>query len=124
MIEVKSAANDKIFKQGFYLAESAAMEAAQRIEDASIETLCSGSISWISTQEGILADIEAPGWNGSASSCSSIDNNTRFGAVDQGIAPGSSLGMGKSNLHSYVVFGRFGGPRGRCLVEAGFRKSF
>ena len=124
MIEVKSAANDKIFKQGFYLAESAAMEAAQKIEDAPVETLCSRSISWICTQEGMVDDIGAPGWSGSASSCSSLDNNTRFAAVDQGIAAGSSLGMGENNLHSYVVFGRFGGPRGRCLVEAGYRKRF
>jgi hypothetical protein len=124
MIEVRVAANDRIFKQGFYLAESAAMEAAQRIEDAADESLRSKSISWISLQESAMADINGSAWSGSNSSLSSIDGNTRYAAADQGIAAGSSLGMGGNNLHSYAVFGRFGGPRGRCLVEAGYRRRF
>jgi|GEM_PF-5565491 len=124
IIEIKSAANNKIFKQGFYLAESAAVEAAYRIENASVEILRSGSIPWIGTEPGKIAGIEAPGWSGSASSRSLLDEHTRYAAVDQGVAPGSSLSMGGSTLHSYAVFGRFGGPRGRCLVEVGYRRIF
>jgi type IV pilus assembly protein PilX len=124
MIEIRSAANDKRIKQGFYLAESAAMEAAHRIENASAEALRSGSISWICTRPEMIADIGAPGWSGSASSCSSLDKRARYAAVYQGIATGHSLGMGETKLHSYVVFGRFGGPNGRCLVEAGYRRRF
>ncbi len=124
MIEVRVAANDKIFKQGFYLAESAAMEALQRIEDASADTLRSGSISWFASQPEDISEISGSGWSGSVSSVSSMDGDTRYSAVNQGVSSGSSLGMGGSNLHSFAVFGRFGGPRGRCLVEAGYRKRF
>jgi hypothetical protein len=124
MIEVRVAANDRLFKQGFYLAESAAMEAAQRIEDTSDASLRSGSVAWINSQATLISDIEASGWSGSGTSISSIDTNTRYGAVGQGVAAGSSLGMGGSNLRSFAVFGRFGSPRGRCLVEAGYKKRF
>lgn len=124
MIEVQCAANDKIFKQGFYLAESAVMEAAQRIENAPVDTLRSGSISWICTQPAMFADIGSSGWSGSASSCSSLDNHARYAAVYQGVAAGSSLGMGGSRLHSYLILGRYGGQKGLCLVEAGYRKRF
>ncbi|HDR15352.1 MAG TPA: hypothetical protein ENN79_07730, partial [Desulfobacteraceae bacterium] len=105
IIEVKTAANDKIFKEGFYLAESAAMEAVQRIENTSGEVLSSGSIPWISTRSGTTIDVASSIWNGSNSSCSSMEGNTRYAAVDQGIAAGSSLGMDESRLHSYTVFG-------------------
>ena len=123
-IQVRTAANDRIFRQGFYLAESAVMEAVQRIENAGEAALRSGSLPWINTEASVVADMDAAGWSGPGSACSSTDANTRYAAVDRGVAHGSSLGLGGTNLYSYVVLGRFGGPRGRCLVEAGYRKRF
>ena len=122
-IQVRMAANDRNFKRAFYLAESAAMEAVQRIENTAENDLRSGSISWINSQAA-LSGVDAAGWNGSQSSSSSLDPGTRYGAVDQGVAAGSSLGMGDTNLRSYDVYGRYGGPRGSCLVEVGYRKRF
>ena len=124
MIEARMAAGDRFFSQGLYLAESAAMEGIRRIEAAAEDTLKSGLFAWVTDQTGVIDRMDAPGWGGSASAPSLLDGRARYGALYRGVAPGSSLGMGESRLHSYSVFGRFEDRRGRCLVEIGYRKRF
>ena len=119
-IQQRIAGNDRAVKQGLYLAESAAMEAVQIMENGM--ELSSGSVPWINSRASVVNHMEAEGWRGPASSPSRLESNTRFAAVDLGIARGSSIGKGGTNLRHYKVLGRFGGQRGRCLIEVGYKK--
>jgi len=121
-IQQRMAGNDRAVKQGLYLAESAAMEAVQIMENDNGTELNSGSVPWINSRASVINHMDAEGWLGPASSPSGLESDTRFAAVDLGIALGSSIGKGGSNLRHYKVLGRFGGRRGRCLVEVGYKK--
>ena len=53
-----------------------------------------------------------------------MDNVTRYSAVDRGVAGGSSLVLGETNLHTYAVFGRYQGNFGESFIEVGYKKRF
>jgi hypothetical protein len=111
-VEIQIAGNERLYKDNLYTAEAAAMECAQMMEEL-------GSV----TLNDIRDDTYWPG-NGQASS---IDGNTTFIAVEEGVAEGTTLDMTKTTLRSYSIYGRrydAARPnRGRGIVRVGYRKA-
>ena len=136
-IELQIAGNERIYKRNLYTAESAAMECAQNME--TVPTLDSALITWLNPINSItrdnardnnfwVTDTTNPAVNSSEATVDDPDNNAEFMAVDQGIAVSSSLDMTKSNVHEYLIYGRWrdaGRPQeGRGLIAIGYRRAF
>ncbi len=154
VFELQIVRNEAIYRRNFYRAESAIVEAAQRLETSSAADLLpiSTSYDWLNNALGApdLADISSwkdnadppnwidpPNWpvDGFPKSFASnnmdapadLRNNTRYAAICNGIAAGSSLSMtGGSNLYSYSIYGLFDSTanQGRSLIKMGYYKSF
>jgi len=114
VIELQIVRNEAIYRQNFYKAESAVIEAAEILEDtvapADLFPLTT-PYNWLKDKAFANADMtditnwkdsaDPPGWpfNNTAIS-NNMDpadptnrNNTRYAAIANGIAPGSGLGM-------------------------------
>jgi len=121
-IEIQIAGNEKNYKENFYLAEAAAMEAIQRMEMAPSESLQLNkptTLAWMNIKDA------QPGDTGFGSTSSSTGNGTYF-ATNQGFTTGTSLGMtGTSQLYTFEVFGIVdNGARGRSEIEVGYKRRF
>lgn len=135
-IENQIVLNEKKSRENFYAAEACAMEAAQRLENATdknstwapgtgfdIEnpaTWQSGSIP--STEIGIIARRNEDGKT-------DPQKPLRYRIEEQGIAKGETLivsGEGESRLYNFSVNGLYNGTRnnGQATVELGYRKRF
>lgn len=124
-IEVQIAGNNARAKENLYLAEAAAMEATQRIADADATDLdldtTSWSGDWLFDDTVDLSDSDVMLAN---AKISTIDSNTRYGAIIHGIAAGSSLDMSApSQLYAIDIYGMYSG-NGQSHVAIGFRKRF
>ena len=125
-VEIQIAGNERLYKDNLYTAEAAAMECAQWMEEfVSLEPSEHPLIKPLGsvTLNDIRDDTYWPG-NGQASS---IDGNTTFIAVEEGVAEGTTLDMTKTTLRSYSIYGRrydAARPnRGRGIVRVGYRKA-
>ena len=121
-IEIQIAGNEKNYKENFYLAEAAAMEAIQRMEMAPVESLQLNqptTLAWMNIKDA------QPGDTGFGSTSASTGNGTYY-ATNQGFTTGTSLGMtGTSQLYTFEVFGIVdNGVRGRSQIEVGYKRRF
>ena len=125
-IEMQVAGNERDYKELFYLAEAAMMEALQRMDDASNQNLrpTTTTFTWLHNtatnldSQSVIADTDV-------STVSAVNADTaRFAATAQGIASGSSLAMTTtSQLYSFEVHG-YAEKRGRAHVAGGYRRRF
>jgi len=139
-IEMQIAGNERLYKQNLYSAEAVAMECAQSLEDTDLEA---PNISWLFSLGSLTkADIrlvdtgdaanpwENPiGVDNTIAASSATVSNARYLVVKEGIAAGTSLGLGAgSQVHSYAVYGRrynAANPNlGRAIINLGYRKAF
>ena len=125
-VEIQIAGNERLYKDNLYTAEAAAMECAQMMEEfVSLDPTAHPFIKPLGsvTLDNIRDDAYWPG-NGEAST---IDGNTRFLAVEEGVAEGTTLDMTKTTLRSYSIYGRrydAAQPnKGRGIVRVGYRKA-
>lgn len=133
-IEVQIAGNDRNFKQNFYKAEAAAMEAALTLENETDTALTNRTPIYLTlfdpnedmTQSSNWDYDDADGDDTAETADTNIDpdGTTYFAVVDVGIAEGSSLTLGSTNLHEYAVYGLYKSADGESLVELGYRKRF
>jgi hypothetical protein len=119
--EVQIAGNDAVYQRNLYLAEGAAMEAVDRLQNAS----------------NPLAELEfvVPGlktiddstyidhWDKSMGAELDATGNTRFVAGYEGTPTGYSLGLGKPKVHGFVIYGR-AEKQGVTTIKIGYRKAF
>jgi len=161
VFELQIVRNEAIYRRNFYRAESAIVEAAQRLETSGSSDLLplTTTYKWLNAASGAfvapdLADIDswkndtdppswvdppnwiANGWPPDPAPKSDVSNNmnpadnrnnTRYVAICDGIAAGSSLSMtGGSNLYAYSVYGLFDSTadQGRSLIKMGYYKVF
>ncbi|MBW2031279.1 MAG: hypothetical protein JRJ31_19645 [Deltaproteobacteria bacterium] len=126
-VEINIAGNERLYKENLYLAESGAMECAQKMQEAT--ELSPAVQSWLKglgtvTNDDILNDAY---WTANGQ-VSAVDSNTRYLAVEEGVSSDSSLDMTKTRLHSYAIYGRkFNTSRpdqGQSIVKIGFKKAF
>lgn len=128
-LEVQIAAAERDAKINFYRAEGAAMEAAQRVENAIAEALRSRNDVWLN---GDTIDLEdTTQWNydntgtDDTAEQSTININAYYGVIDNGISGRSSLDMSQfSQLHTFRVFGRYVANQQAAFIEMGYRKRF
>ena len=151
VIELQIVRNEAIYRQNFYKAEAAVVEAAQILEDQTITTMLmplTTTYGWLRDKAAVNADMtDITNWKDSADppiwldndgllgpdseSSNNMDvadlrNNTRYAAVSHGIAGGGSLDMTGTNLYDYSVYGLFDSTsgQGRSLIMMGYRKRF
>jgi hypothetical protein len=125
--EVISAGNEIVFKQNLYQAEAAAVENAQALETTDGDTLLDlSNFNWLNNPGGITdpANIFNPDNWTNVFSQTSINANTRYLSIYEGIVAGGSLDMSVSQIRGYSVYGRCRGNNGLSIVRIGYRKAF
>jgi len=130
-VEIQIAGNERRYKENLYVAEAAAMQCAQTMEETA--DLDPTAVVWINAIGTVdPANIRDDGWwNDGNSTVVDVaidpDGTTRYLAVEEGVAEGTSLDMTKTVLRSYAIYGKRYDPanpnRGRSIVRIGFRKA-
>ena len=133
-IEVQIAGNDRAFKQNFYKAEAGAMEAALTLENETDTALTNRTPIYLTLFDSDEDMTQSSNWDydgvGGDDTADTADANidpdgtTYFAVVDVGIAEGSSLSLGSTNLHEYAIYGLYKSTDGESLVEVGYRRRF
>jgi Tfp pilus assembly protein PilX len=121
--EVKIARNDAIYQRNLYLAEGAAMEAVDRLQndpdprglpfvESGIKTIDDENFAdnWETKSQAVTTTIDPSG-------------KTRFRAGYAGTPAGYSLGIGKPRVHEFAIYGRTE-KQGVTTIKIGYRKAF
>ncbi len=122
-IEIRIAGNEKEYKRSFYLAEAAALEFAQEMQDDpdlgnNPEIKALDSV----TPDNIRDDTY---WDGAGNSYQSdVNSKASYIPVFEGLAPGASLDMTKSKVNAYTIYGRSKENNAVAIVEIGYRRAF
>ena len=121
-IDIQIAGAKKTHTEYLYLAEAAAMECVQDMEDKT--DLPTQINTTYLNAEGSVSQGDIQNLTITRSDLSSIpvsSGTTGYAAVSQGVV--GSLKMGQASLHSYVVYGWHNSPQGRVILELGYRKA-
>jgi hypothetical protein len=119
--EVQIARNDAIYQRNLYLAEGAALEAVDRIQNDATPR----DLSFVVPGLKAIDDVNfVDHWDAEAQSAT-IDatGKTRFVAGYEGTPPGFSLGMGQPKVHGFAIYGRTE-KQGVTTIKIGYRKAF
>jgi len=123
--EVQIAGNDATYQRNFYLAEGAAMEAVDRLQNDSNPRGLGFVVPGIKTIDDSTYmdywDQDPGGQKGIAAH--DAEGDTRFVVGYQGTPTGYSLGIGKPRIHEFVVYGRTE-KQGVTTIKVGYRKAF
>jgi Tfp pilus assembly protein PilX len=130
-VELQIVRNDTERRQQFYLAESAAREAAQQIENMPKETLADiSTIEWINQSDLDLNALDLYDVNNLWVK-SAVDNSPG-GTVEVGYSVVEKTGpidlSAASNMHNYSIVGLYDVPdglnKGQVLIEVGYKRRF
>ncbi len=121
--EVQIAGNDTVYQRNLYLAEGAAMEAVDRLQndpdprgllfvESGIQTIDDENFTdnWETKSQAVTTTMDASG-------------KTRFRVGYEGTPAGYSLGIGKPRVHEFAVYGRTE-KQGVTTIKIGYRKAF
>jgi Tfp pilus assembly protein PilX len=121
--EVQIAGNDTLYQRNVYLAEGAALEAVDRLQndpnprglpfvEAGIQTIDDDNFTdnWEANSQAVTPTMDAGG-------------QTRFRVGYEGTPTGHSLGIGRSRLHGFAVYGRTE-RQGITTIKIGYRRAF
>jgi type IV pilus assembly protein PilX len=137
--EMQIVRNDATYQQNFYLAESGAVQAAQRLNNINDPTtLKNRAPAWLNILQDLDSDnddnLDAIGtWfassggsqTGDVSSLSSADHTIEFAAVDHGPAADESLDINDAKIHNFTIVGIGNrNTRGQITVRIGYRKRY
>ena len=119
--EVLIARNDAIYQRNLYLAEGAALEAVDRIQDDANPR----DLGFVVPGLMVIDDDNfVDHWNAVAQDAVlDATGKTRFVAGYEGIPPGFSLGMGQPKVHGFAIYGRTE-KQGTSTIKIGYRKAF
>lgn len=125
-IELQIAENDKTYKQNFYFAEAALVEAAKMIEEGSSDDLKPGTgayVAWLMNDSVDMTNVNTMLAN---SAVSGVNASARYSATYSGIAGGGSLDLTQpTQLYEYEIYGLYYHvSRGTSHLMAGYRKRF
>jgi Tfp pilus assembly protein PilX len=121
--EVQIAGNDLIYQRNLYLAEGAAMEAVDELQN---DPNPRGLPFVESELKKITDDNFANDWEvNSQAVTTTLDSSgkTRFRVGYEGTPTGYSLGMGKSRMHGFAVYGHTS-KQGITTIKVGYRRAF
>ena len=128
--EVRTVRNEVIYKRNFYLAEGAALEAADWVNFYG--NLRDKPPPWIETYVGHLhVGSLKYYWDNTAASGDTVIPmpseldlaHTAYLAGEEGVAPGSSLSMGQPTVHSIAIYGRCSWD-GVAIIKLGYRAAY
>jgi type IV pilus assembly protein PilX len=128
LTEMRIAQNMNEFRQNLYSAECAAMAGAQALEnETDISALEDLSPDWLHSSlpdSDIRSDTNWDPSNGHSNQV--LDETTRYLAVYQGVASGTSLDIGSqsTSLHDFLIYGCSTENHGEAIIEVGYRKRF
>jgi hypothetical protein len=125
--EIITAGNEIVFKQNLYMAEAAAVENAQELETVDGDDLLDvTNFVWLNDPSGIpdVGNILDPANWTDGFSQTSLNSNTRYLSVYEGIVVGGSLDMSVSQIRAYSIYGRARGNNGLSVVRLGYRRAF
>jgi hypothetical protein len=121
--EVQIAGNDAVYQRNVYLAEGAALEAVDRLQndpdprglpfvDAGILTVDDDNFTedWETKSQAVTTTMDVGG-------------KTRYRVGYEGTPAGYSLGIGRSRLHGFAVYGRTE-KEGVTTIKIGYRRTF
>lgn len=122
-IGLQIAGNEKFYKENLYLAEAAALEYAQEMDDdPNLQTNPNIKPQGSLTPDNIRDDSH---WDQAGNSYQSpVHTDTRYIPIYEGIAPGASLDMTKPTVHEYGIYARCKRIRGLAIVKVGYRKAY
>jgi hypothetical protein len=128
--EVTMSRNEVVFKRNFYLAEGAALEAADRLTHYG--NLDDHQQPWMEMVTGNLElDSLQSYWDNSTAAGDSVvpepsqldPNRTLFLVGHEGIAQGSTVDMEKAKVHSIAIYGRCEW-NGVAIIKMGYRAAY
>ena len=121
--EVQIAGNDAVYQRNLYLAEGAAMQAVDELQndpdprglpfvDPGLKTLDDSNYktNWETNSLSVTTGMDSSG-------------KTRFRAGYEGTPTGYSLGLGKPKVHGFAIYGRTE-KQGVTTIKIGYRKAF
>jgi len=119
--EVKIAGNDLTYQRNLYLAEGAAMEAVDRIQN----DVNPRELVFVVPGLKVIDDHSfVDHWDDEAQDTTfDATGKTRFVVGYEGTPPGFSLGIGQPKLHGFAIYGRTE-KQGITTVKIGYRKAF
>jgi hypothetical protein len=119
MVEIQISGAKKVYTEHLFLAEGAAMQCMQEMEnDPNLIT----NTTYLNA-EGTASDADIVNLNFTNSLTSSISaSGTGYAALSEGVV--GSIKMGQPTLHGYAVYGWHNTPQGRVIIEVGYRKAF
>ena len=118
-IGLQIAGNQKFYKENLYLAEAAALEYAQEMED---DNDLEDNSEILSLSDAFDVHNETH-WT-TYSTVSNVHPNAEYVPKYEGIAPGASLDMTKPTVHEYGIYARCQRKGGLTIVKVGYRKAY
>lgn len=133
MFEHQISGNDKVAKEVFYRAESAAYEGAQRLENEGDPDNLKASrtqLLWLfgsSTKDKFLEDTS--NWNDDELESGITDGEVvaSIAAIDKGVVKGekaSTLKMTTPSVYEYQLLGHSKKSTGEKIIEVGYKKRY
>jgi hypothetical protein len=121
--EIQIAGNDAVYQRNLYLAEGAAMQAVDELQndpdpralpfvDPGLKTIDDSNFKtdWEMNSKSVTTGLDSSG-------------KTRFRAGYEGTPTGYSLGLGKPKVHGFAIYGRTE-KQGVTTIKIGYRKAF
>jgi hypothetical protein len=121
--EVQTAGNDLVYQRNLYLAEGAAMEAVDQLQndpdpralpfvESGLKVINDDNywLDWAANSQAVTATLDSGA-------------KTRFRAGYEGTPAGYSLGMGTVKVHGFAVYGRTE-KQGATTIKVGYRRAF
>jgi Tfp pilus assembly protein PilX len=121
--EVQIAGNDAVYQRNLYLAEGAALQAVDVLQndpnprglafvDPGLKTIDDENFTndWEANSQPVTTSLDSSG-------------KTRFRAGYEGTAAGYSLGLGKPKVHEFAVYGHTQ-KQGVTTIKIGYRRAF
>ena len=121
-VELQIVRNERIYQQNFYKAESAVMEAAQRLElENDKANLRPAAKVWLVDVDTHLEKITDFLDHDNASLIDAV--NASYSANARGIVSGASLDMtSEHNMYGFKIFGYSRDNQGNVFIEVGYKK--
>jgi hypothetical protein len=121
--EVQIAGNDAVYQRNLYLAEGAALQAVDVLQndpnprglafvDPGLKTIDDENFrnDWAANSDPVTTSLDSSG-------------KTRFRAGYEGTAAGFSLGIGTPKVHGFAIYGRTE-KQGVTTIKIGYRRAF
>jgi Tfp pilus assembly protein PilX len=129
--ELQIVGNDARYRQNFYRAEAAVMEAAQMSENAPVDTLRDRTFNtagyeWLTGRGVNSSDMTVTAnWNigTNCTTAAATLPSTMYSVVEEGVV-GGSLDVSGTQLYEYTIYGLCNANNGESFIVVGYKMRF